>query len=40
MGLLRVLWAFRTSPRIWWTVLRILAWPPSRARYDAARKGL
>jgi hypothetical protein len=37
MILLRIVWALRSKPFIWWTLLRILAWPPSRIRYDRAR---
>jgi hypothetical protein len=39
MDLLRVIWAFRSNPRTLLTVLRVLAWPPSRIRYDRARLG-
>ncbi len=37
MRLLYVMLALCDKPRIWLTFFRILAWPPSRKRYDAAR---
>ncbi len=32
-----IMWAFRYRPAILLAFLRVLAWPPSRKRYDAAR---
>ena len=37
MDLLRVAWAFRYNFRVLLTILRVLAWPPSRIRYDRER---
>ena len=39
MFLYLFLWAIWNKPRLLLTMLRILAWPPSRARYDKARLG-
>ena len=40
MGLLWAVWGLKRVPGFWWTLFRVLAWPPSRKRYDKARLGL
>ena len=37
MFLYILLWAAFNKPSVLWTCFKILAWPPSRIRYDNAR---
>ena len=38
MGLIRVAFACWNKPQVLWAIFRVLAWPPSRIRYDRARQ--